>query len=491
MQRHNLHVYNNGMGDKPASILDRDREWATLVKCWESDQPELVFVVGRRRVGKSHLLAPFAKNAGGLYYQATRRTEAEQLASLSRATAEMFDDALLHEGHGFRDWQGFFRYLVRMTGAERAIVVLDEYPYLEEASPGLASIIQSAWDHDLRESRIKLILAGSHVSAMARLEAADQPLHARRTARIQVRPLSYFDAARFFPDFGPRERLETYGIFGGVPGNLASIEPDLGVAGNVAAHMLDPTSRLFDEAERILDTFLGDAVIHHAVLGAIALGEHTWSGITKRVGRSSGSLSRPMRWLIDMGYVWRDVPVTVRGPGGNKRALYRIDDPYITFWHRFVADLVRGGIPATLTPERAWARHVAPGLGEYMGPVFESACRDFLRNSEALPFVPSRVGRWWNHESSEEVDAVAIGDGEILVAECKWGRADARDLATLRRRGRLVAAELGGDPIIHHALFAGEGFDDAEVWEEVDRGRLMVFEAADLFEGVGGGWSPP
>jgi hypothetical protein len=45
----------------------------------------------------------------------------------------------------------------------------------------------------------------------------------------------------------------------------------------------------------------------------------------------------------------------------------------------------------------------------------------------------------------------------MLVAECKWGRVDARDLETLRRRRRLIAEELGGSRIIHHALIAGAG----------------------------------
>jgi AAA+ ATPase superfamily predicted ATPase len=473
------------MAAKPASILDRSREWATLIKRWESDRPELVFVVGRRRVGKSHLLAPFARNAGGLYFQATRRTEAEQLASLSREAGETFDDAALLEGHGFRDWPSFFRYLARRIGSDRFVVVLDEYPYLEDASPGLASIVQWAWDHEFKQSRIKLVLAGSHVSAMSRLEAADQPLHARRTARIQVRPLAYFDAARFFSPYGPRDRLMAHGIFGGVPGNLALIDPHRSLAENVAEHVLDPTSRLFDEAEHVLDAFLGDSQVHYSVLNAIALGEHTWSGITKRVGRPSGSLSRPIRWLLEMGYVRRDVPVTVRNPRNSKRALYRIDDPYIAFWNRFVGSLVRSGVPPTLTPERAWARHIEPGLDAYMGPVFESLCRDYLRNSEALPFIPSSVGSWWNHDSTEDVDAVALGDGELLVAECKWGRVDTRDLETLRRRGRLVADEIGGDPIIHHALFAGVGSNDAHLQDLVAHGRLLLFEPRDLFSELG------
>jgi AAA+ ATPase superfamily predicted ATPase len=65
---------------KPPEVFGRGAEWRTLDTLWERPRPDLVFVVGRRRVGKSFLLTRFSEQVGGIYYQATRRTEAEQLA---------------------------------------------------------------------------------------------------------------------------------------------------------------------------------------------------------------------------------------------------------------------------------------------------------------------------------------------------------------------------------------------------------------------------
>jgi AAA+ ATPase superfamily predicted ATPase len=430
------------------------------------------------------VLAPFAEATGGLYYQATRRTEAEQLAAVSRRAGELLGDPALTEGRGFRDWPSALRYFARKAADRRFLLVLDEYPYLEGASPGLASVLQAAWDHDLRETRLKLVLAGSHVSAMARLEAADQPLHARRTARVVFRPFPYFDAAAFLPGYGPRECLRAYSVFGGVPGNLALVDSSESLSANVVEHILDPTSRLFDEAEHLLDAFLGDAQVHYSVLQAVARGENTWSGITKRIGRSSGSVSRPVHWLLDMGYLRRDVPITERDPSRSKRALYRLDDPYLAFWHRFVGPLVRGGVPATLRPELIWERHVEPGLGRHLGPVFEEVCRDYLRHSTSLPFVPDRVGGWWTHDTTEEIDAVALGENELLVAECKWGGVTAGDLRTLQRRGLQLANELGGSPRVHHALFSASERVDEAVEREAAEGRVLLIGVGDLFEGL-------
>ena len=215
---------------RPAGLLDRDREWRTLSALWESDRFELAIVLGRRRVGKSFTLAPFARATGGLYYQATRRSESEQLESLTRLVAERFDDAALRHGGPISRWDSLFRYLLERTKGERFVVILDEFPYLESASPGLSSVLQSLVDHEFPSTRMKLILSGSHVSAMRRLEGADQPLYGRRTRRIDFFPFSCREAALFVPDYDSREAIRTFGIFGGLPGHLALLDPKADLA---------------------------------------------------------------------------------------------------------------------------------------------------------------------------------------------------------------------------------------------------------------------
>src|SRR5687767_3518049 len=96
---------------KPPEILDRDLEWRTLAELREKRRADLVFAVGRRRVGKSFLLSRFAREVGGIYYQATRRTEAEQLGGLSRIIGEHFNDPALRHGVAFPSWEEMFGYV--------------------------------------------------------------------------------------------------------------------------------------------------------------------------------------------------------------------------------------------------------------------------------------------------------------------------------------------------------------------------------------------
>jgi hypothetical protein len=101
-------------------------------------------------------------------------------------------------------------------------------------------------------------------------------------------------------------------------------------------------------------------------------------------------------------------------------------------------------------------------MDDWMGRVFEAICRSYV-GGQSEPFIPDRVGRWWSGEGSAKVDVVALGPGEMLIAECKWGRVDASDLEQLRRNGARLAGEISADrrgdrPLkIHEALFSGRG----------------------------------
>jgi AAA+ ATPase superfamily predicted ATPase len=466
---------------RPPELFDREPEWRTLETLWTRAKPDLAFVIGRRRAGKSYLLTRFTQQVGGIYYQATRRTEAEQLASLSRVIGEHFDDAALQHGIVFPSWEELFGYLTRRADGNPFLLVLDEFPYLAGAAPALTSIIQSLWDHAWATTRMKLVLSGSYITVMNQLEQVDQPLYGRRTSKLVLGPFGFSDVARFMPAYGAREQMAAYGLFGHLPGHLALVDPARTLAENVSEVLLDPAGRLADEALHMLDAFTGDANVHYSVVEAIAGGEQTWGGITKRIGRIGGALHRAVRWLEEMEVIERVVPVTEPNPQKSRRAVYRIVDPYVAFWHRTVAPLVNSGRLGLVPPEQLWSEVVAPGLDNYMGPVFEQICRDFVRRTNRLPFRPVRVGEWWDSTSQNQVAVVAIGgNGEMLAGECKWGRVTAAHLRTLRARASLVAAEAGGIVQIHLALFTSRSEVDDEIRREVESGAVLLFTSDDL-----------
>ncbi|MDE2449914.1 MAG: ATP-binding protein [Gammaproteobacteria bacterium] len=469
---------------KPPSIIDREAEWRELAGLSRTSRPELVFVLGRRRAGKSHLLSQFTGAFKGLYYQASSRTEHEQLLNFSHAIGRTFSDPALMRGVAFPSWDALFDDLTERAAARRGlVVVIDEFPYLAGAAPGIASLIQRHWDHSWSKVPIKLILSGSHITAMQRLETGDQPLYGRRTARIQFSPFTFSQVPAFLPGSSAQDQLRAYGMFGGLPGNLALLDPEADLATNAARILLRPTGRLYDDAQHMLDAFLPSASVHYSIIEAIARGERVWSRITSRVGRDGGSLLRPAQWLQEMGIIRRVTPFTESNAVTSKRALYEIADPYLTFWHRYIAPLVSSGGTVSADSNLLWRRLIEPRLDDYMGEVFESVCREFVASGSVPRFRPVRTGRWWDAAAANQIDIVAADhDGRVLVAECKWGLVDVRDLETLRKRAALMAREMESLPSLRYVLFSGRAPVDPLLQRELEAGRVSWFGLSDLLQ---------
>jgi uncharacterized protein len=467
---------------KPGAVFAREVEWAALNRLVSSDRPELAFALGRRRVGKSFVLSRWSRANGGIYYQATRQTEAEQLAQLSGIVGAHFGEQAMTAGVSFPSWDALLGYLAQRAAAAPVLLCLDEFPFLADAAPALPSLIQRLWDHDAQGTRLKLVLSGSFVTAMRALEGADQPLYGRRTAKLFFQPFDLPAATRFVPRWSPIDQLTAYATFGHLPGHLARIDATRTVGENVAASMLDPAGPLVDDAEHALDAFLADARVHYSVLQAVADGAHTWSGISSRVGQTGGSLSRPMAWLEEMGLLERVVPITERNPRRSKRALYRIADPHLGFWHHYVSPLIRTGTVGLVEPSQLWTRSIEPRLSGHLGPVFEAQCRDFARRPGALPFQPLRVGEWWDAHGQAQVDVVAVDESNLFVAEAKWGHVGRAHLSRLRERSTELAHALGVSKV-HLGLFSATGQRDSAVEAAVQTGEVHWYTAETLCGG--------
>lgn len=370
----------------------------------------------------------------------------------------------------FPDWEAAVDYLGERAREERLGVILDEFPYLVEAEPGLPSIIQRFWDHTGRSTQLFLVLCGSAQAVMEELQAQRAPLFGRVDLRLQLNPFAYAEAALFTPRLAAAERARTYGILGGMPVYLQRWNDGLGYRGNLQRLFADPTSPLVEEGEYVLSSELPEASGYFRILHAIAAGERTYGAI-KDFARID--IARQLDRLLSINLVERVIPVT-EDPSRTRRAVYRVADNFLNFWFRFVyrhrADIARG------LGREVVNRVILPGLDDYMGEPWEEMCREFVRREAAsgrLPVEVSRVGRWWNRDNSVEIDIIGLRGKEIVLAgSVKWSRsAGPQELRTLRRA---VEALPNRADRLQLAIFAREeirGADDT----------TLAFTAEDFY----------
>lgn len=466
-------------------FINRERELALLEERYSSGRAELFVLYGRRRVGKTELLARFCNAPGNskrhIFFVADLNAEPVLRAALSAAVnTELLGPETA--GAVYSSWEEIFSLLAKHTQQERLVVVLDEFTYLVGTHPPLVSTLQRLWDRELVNSQLMLILCGSYVGMMEEAVLGYQaPLYGRRTSQYLLEPLGFHDARLFFPDYNPTDQVRAYAVLGGTPAYLNAASTSQSLLENIGQRILARGTFLYDEARFLLQQELREPRNYFAILEAIAAGRTRLNEIKQATGLEG--VTAYLTTLQGLHLVERLVPVTESQPHKSRRGLYRLRDHFFRFWFRFVHPnrslLERGGGQVALEGL------VAPQLDLFTGPVFEDVCCQFLWRlglRGELPFIPLRVGGWW--QANEEIDLVAVGQDAALLAECKWSRRPVgldivRDL---ERKASLAAREMDGRRIFF-GLCARSGFTSQVEAEAAQRDDLLLFDLPRIAEG--------
>jgi AAA+ ATPase superfamily predicted ATPase len=345
----------------------------------------------------------------------------------------------------------------------------------------LASILQRVWDHELNNSQVMLILCGSYIGMMETAVLGYQaPLYGRRTSQFLLEPLQFQDARQLFPSYSAEDQVRTYAVYGGTPAYLHTLQTKMSLAENIRDGILTRGSFLYDEVRFILQQELREPRNYFAILEAIAAGKTRLNEIKQMTGIEGATAY--LDTLQQLQLVERRVPVTETQPHKSRRGMYRLKDPYLRFWFRYVhpnrSQLERGGAQLILDNQ------VLPQLDLFTSLAFEEVCKQFLWSlglSGNLPFTPVNIGNWWN--ASEEIDLVALGETDALLVEAKWAnRPVGIDiLANLERKASVIKRELG-ERQIRYALCARSGFTSQLYQDARERREVTLFNLPAMMQ---------
>jgi hypothetical protein len=397
-------------------FLDRGEELTRLRRLVAGKQRGFGVLYGRRRCGKSRLILEALPAGRAAYYVADDREAPLQRAALA---AEL--DRVI-PGFSRVTYPDADTLLARVWDQARpgTVLAIDEFPALVAVLPELPSLLQKRLDVPVVGPH--LILAGSSQRMMQGLVLdRNAPLYGRATEILKIEPLGCGWIQKALRGKTDREAIEAFAVWGGIPRywELAADYPGRDAA--ILELVLNPLGVLYEEPARLLRDDLRDVAQAASIMALIGMGCHRLSEIAGRLGKPATSLSRPIDRLLELGLVRRDQPFGA-SPRDSKRSLYRIEDPFLRFWFRFVepnrSRLEARQGPAVLRELRGqWAAHVA-GVWEDLVRASVPRGRYFDRS-----WGPARS--WWGPGTDRtplEVDIIAEStDGRTLLAgEVKW-----------------------------------------------------------------------
>ena len=404
-------------------FIGRQRELSILEKVHTSSQSALVVLYGRRRIGKTSLVTQFCKGKKYLYFACRQINDEMQRAEISRQLIRM-GAPLGKFVSVFDSWDTIFNQLGEISGKEKLVCVIDEFPYAVEGNSSIPSVLQHAWDQFLSQKNIMLILCGSSMSFMEKEVLAEKsPLFGRATHTIKLTEMSFHETVEFFPHYSAVDQVLSYAVLGGSPYCLNCFNPDISFEENVINTILMPSGRLWDYPNTIIHQECREPARYNEILTAIAMGATRFSDLVSKTTISSSNLPRFLRNLEEMGFVSREFSILtpIKQKAIAQRGLYRLSDPFVSFWYRYVwsnYDLLSLGGATIVFNEQ-----LKPQMNEMASRPFEDICKQFLweKNLRSeLPFTIQKLGRWWI--ANEEIDLVGSSfDGQnLLLAECKF-----------------------------------------------------------------------
>jgi AAA+ ATPase superfamily predicted ATPase len=387
-------------------------------------------------VGKTRLLTHWLKqsNLRGLYWVAEPSSTLDQLRSFSQALYNFANPTSPAPGDfTYTTWTQVWQQVANLTQEERLVLVVDEFTYLLDNDPGLAGVMQNAWDQRLGQSNLFLIISGSHLGMMQRQVLSYQaPLYGRATRQFLLQPFTFGATSLFFPEYSADERVALCTIFGGIPAYWERIDPAKSISGNIRSQLLTADNLMQAEPRLLLQDFVRDPHNYIAIFRAIAEGARMQKEISARTGLAQGHVSKYTSVLREAGFVERRIPVTATGHSRSGR--YHISDPYLRFYYRFLS--ARQAQLALNIQEPALAE-IKRFLPNFIGShTWEELSREWVLRASAtgqLPFLVDQVGSAWTRDVQVDVVGINRTEKTIILGECKWqarvvGRAVLRDL---------------------------------------------------------------
>ena len=323
-------------------FIGRTNQLERLKALHNKQVPSLVVVKGRRRIGKSRLIAEFAaKNpqntlwdfAGlapqeGISDQSQRDHFARQLASLLKIPPLTF-----------QDWSDAFEHLTRLL-SPGDIVLFDEISWMGSKDPSFIPKLKAWWDK--QTIPFMMVFCGSVSTWIEENILKSTAFFGRINLTITLEPLTIPESSKLLKASGFQgSTYDTYkllSILGGIPWYLEQASSGLTADNIIKQLCFEKDGLLVLEFDRIFhDLFNGKGTTYKKILDVLKDGMRTLAEIRKAIGFAhSGTLSNIMDQLITAGFVKKQTLWSFKTAKPLKQSLYHICDPYMRFYLKLI-----------------------------------------------------------------------------------------------------------------------------------------------------------
>ncbi|MBR0176753.1 MAG: ATP-binding protein [Bacteroidales bacterium] len=356
-------------------------------------------VTGRRRIGKTSLIAKAYEDAPFLYFFVARKTESDLCENFQDEMEQKLGIPMLGRSRKFSE---VFEYLMKLSTERSFTLVIDEFQEFYRVNKGIYSEIQNIWDKYEKQSRINLLVCGSVYSMMQKIfKDKKEPLYGRGTGELKVQPFRPSVVKEILADangtYTKDDLLALFSFTGGVA-KYVQLLVDAGVVTKDAMidYIIGPNSTFIAEGRNnLVEEFGKDYGVYFSILSSIARGKNTRSEIEDVVGREVGGYLTNLEKEYEL--IRKRQPMFEKS--GNKNVRYEIEDVFYCFWFRFI---FKYGYILEIENYDKVREIVRRDYETFSGIMLERYFHRVAVESGQW----TRIGRWWDRKGENEIDMI-------------------------------------------------------------------------------------
>ncbi|MGB0929619.1 MAG: ATP-binding protein [Chitinophagales bacterium] len=366
-------------------MIGRTKEKEILRKAYHSTKPELVALVGRKRVGKTYLVRQFFQ--GKIDFEVVglqEENKEKQLRNFAYSLRDAKGETIL--GKVPIDWLEAFDQLklyIQSLGEpdRKKVVFIDELPWMSTPRSDFLTGFGYFWNSFASKYPIVVVICGSATAWMIKkIINNNKGLHNRVTRKIQMFPFSLSEVEAYFRaknmNFERYQILLFFMAMGGIPHYLEQIERGKSAVQNINSICFEPLGLLRTEFDNLYTSLFKNPTRYEAVVTALA---STWKGLSRQAIleklkiKDGGGLTEVLEDLEQSGFIASYIPFNKK----KKNMLYRLIDNYSLFYLKFIQSIPRNQTEnwTMLSQTQSWK--------SWSGYAFENICLQHIDKIKA------------------------------------------------------------------------------------------------------------
>ena len=406
-------------------FVGRDEELRELKNRYNSNNLEIISVLGRRRVGKSQLIFNSCQEFDGLVipYDCSATSYIDNISAINKLIREKFNNEYL----SFNSLYDVLTFLHKEAINRRILFIIDEYPYMRNGKATDSEIKKAIDDFDKLDKKnpLKFILCGSSVDVMNILDNVDMPLHGRFNKIIRLFPLNYLHSSMFFENASEEDKVKYYSVLGGVPYFLKQVNPNVSFDENIINLFFASNALLKTELENQINSEIAKIEKATYILNIINEKTVAYTDILQRFKSSfpNGEIDYPLTKLLNMKIVEK---IFVEQNNGKKKPYYRIADNTIAFYYSF---LIQNFANTMLFTDKEYYEEFIKDnlLHDFVPHMFENIGYQFVALMNKNKLLPYRLVDLFQYiindkktKNNYQFDIVGKTKNGLINFECKF-----------------------------------------------------------------------